>query len=374
MLKIKEVETSKEISDFFKFPSKLHQNDPNFVPQLYSEENSIFSLKNNDCFSFCDVTRFLIYDNNKVVGRFAFIINNRYNSLNNKKELRFTRFDMIDDKSVFDIFFDKAKEFAISHNLDTIVGPFGFSSMDYNGLLLDNFDTMGTCFSSCCYEYVSKYFLENGFNVDKELYVLYLDISNYDDPRYEKMCKYILDNYGLVIKKPNNDSELVEMIANGIKLTNEINEIYQKDLYFAPYTDKQINSLSLFISELTNYNYTVSIYKDEKLVGFCYASPSLAKALKKSKGRIGPATSIRLHNAFKQNDTVDFPFIAISREFKDINIESVLFFELLKEFKKNGVNKIYTNPIECDKYPINIINGYSFNKYKKIGILKYNIE
>ena len=370
MLRIEEVQTSKDVNNFFKFPIKLHQNDPNFVPQLNTEESSIFSLNKNDCFNFCDVYRYLVYDNKKVVGRFAIVINNRYNDTYNKKELRFTRLDLINDKYVFDIIYDKLREVANEHNIDTIIGPFGFSTMDYNGLLIDGFEKMGTCFSNCCNEYVMNYLLDNKFVIDEELSMLELDIRSYDDPRYNMMENYLLKNYGLEIVKPDNDNKLLQMISESMELSNEINETHLSEYHYLSFTKKQIHDLSAFLMELTNYDYTVGVYKDGKMIGFALAIPGLARALQKSKGSIGPITSIKLRNALKQNLIIDFPILNVSRKYKDLGIESLLFINLLRKFKDNGVKKIYTKPVNVKEFPIEILNGYTFKEYKRFGIFK----
>lgn len=373
MLIIVEVQTTKDFTNFLRFPNKLHQNDPYYVPQLHSEETSIFSNTKNDCFNFCDVRRFLVLDNKKVVGRFALIINKKDNEMNNKKELRFTRIDFIDDKYVFEIIFDKMREVARENNLDTIIGPFGFSNIDYNGLLIDNYDSMGTCYSNCCYDYVKNHFIENGFSVDKELFIMHLSINDYTDPRYAMMEDYLVNNFGLSVVRPDSESKNLAMMEEALSLLNTVNETYENDYYFLPLTKKQIHDLALFINEISNYDYVIGVYKDDKMIGFTLCAPSLAKALQKSKGSIGPITSIKLRNALRENDIVDMPFFIVSREYKDLGIDNLLFIELLRSFKKNGVKEVYTNPVNIETFPVNVLNGYTFDVYKKLGVLKYKL-
>ena len=94
---IKKVSSKKELKTFI-FNYELYKGNPYSVPDLYDDMLGTFSPKRNAAFEFCEADYFLAYNNNKVVGRVAAIINKRANETWNKKEVRFGWIDLKSQK------------------------------------------------------------------------------------------------------------------------------------------------------------------------------------------------------------------------------------------------------------------------------------
>ena len=166
MIYIKEVSTKKELKKFITFPNSLYRNKDEYVKPLLNDEINIFSPIKNDAFSYCESKQFLAYNDKKIVGRIATIINHRYNIEKKVKQIRFTRFDVIDDIEVTKALFDKVEEIAIDNNLEEIIGPVGFCDLDYLGLLTKGFDLKVYKNNHYNYEYYQKHLKTLGFIKD----------------------------------------------------------------------------------------------------------------------------------------------------------------------------------------------------------------
>lgn len=138
---VKEVLTPKDRKAFFEFPIKLYKGNKYVVPALISDEEDEFNPLVNDAYSYAESKMFIALDDNgKVIGRVAGILNRAYNKKQNVKQLRFSRFDVIDDFEVTKALFGKIIEWAKQLGMDELVGPIGFSDLDKQGMLIEGFD------------------------------------------------------------------------------------------------------------------------------------------------------------------------------------------------------------------------------------------
>ena len=137
---VKEVETKKERKAFFEFPIKLYKGNKYVVPSLISDEEDEFNPEVNGAYSYAESKMFLAYDDDgKVVGRIAGILSHAYNKKQNVKQLRFSRYDVIDDFTVTKALFDALIGWAEELGMNEIIGPIGFSDLDMQGMLIEGF-------------------------------------------------------------------------------------------------------------------------------------------------------------------------------------------------------------------------------------------
>ena len=90
----------------------MYKGNPYAAPNLYSDEFAEFDPKTNDAFRFCDCKMFLAYKDGKLAGRIAGIWHRGANEKFGYKQLRFTRFDVIDDFEVTKALFDELYKWA----------------------------------------------------------------------------------------------------------------------------------------------------------------------------------------------------------------------------------------------------------------------
>ena len=96
MTTVHKVTTSRELKKFARFNYKLYKDNPYSVPDLYSDILKTFSREKNPAFEFCEAEYFLAYQDGKIVGRVAAIINHKANATWGKKVVRFGWIDFID--------------------------------------------------------------------------------------------------------------------------------------------------------------------------------------------------------------------------------------------------------------------------------------
>jgi hypothetical protein len=75
MIELKTCVSKREMTQFVKFPFLLYKNHPYWVPPIIADELETFDKTKNPVFENAEAEFFLAYQNNKIVGRIAAIIN-----------------------------------------------------------------------------------------------------------------------------------------------------------------------------------------------------------------------------------------------------------------------------------------------------------
>lgn len=144
MIEIKEVTNEKALKTFVKFPIRLYKKNPYYVPFLFSEEYETLKKDTNPAFDYCESKYWIAYDNGKIVGRIAAIINYSYIEKWGVKSGRFGYVDFINNFKVAEELFKTAEKWLKSKGMDYIQGPLGFCDLDPAGMLVDGFNKFGT--------------------------------------------------------------------------------------------------------------------------------------------------------------------------------------------------------------------------------------
>ena len=131
---IKKVSTKRELKKFIRFNYRMYKDNPYSVPDLYDDMLNTFNKKKTTAFEFCEADYFLAYQDDKIVGRVAAIINNRANEKWGSKNVRFGWIDFIDDPEVSSALIRTVEDWGKERGMTHIVGPLGFTDFDAEGI------------------------------------------------------------------------------------------------------------------------------------------------------------------------------------------------------------------------------------------------
>ncbi len=363
-LKIKEISTKKELMDFVKFPDKLYSGNKYYVPALHRAELNTLLSEKNPAFEFCQAKYWLAFRDNKVVGRIAGIINHRYNEAHNKKYVRFGWLDFIDDENVLNKLLAVVEEWGKKNNAELIHGPLGFSSFDASGILIEGFSEIPTSFSHYNYPYYSKLIEKYGYQKEVDWIEFNVKVPETLPDNFVRLPNLLKKRFKLSSIKPKSKKELIKYSDDIFKLLNK----EYSDLYaFTVLTPKQIESLkNQFIQFIKPEYVTIIVNASNKLVAFGITTPSLSKALQKSKGKLFPFGFLYIMNALKNNDTVDTLLIAVKKEYQNKGVHSIIFNEFYKTFIKNGITNIETTRELENNYNVNLLwKKFEYRQHKR---------
>ena len=346
MIEVKAIaKTPKELTKFVKFEIDLYKGSDYYVPPLITDDVDTLNPLKNPAFDFCEAEYFMAYRDGKAVGRIAAIIHKKSNKENGKNALRFGFVDFFDDVEVSKALFDAAIAWGQSRGMTSIIGPLGFSDMDYEGMLIEGFDEVSTMATLYNYPYYPKHLEKMGFKKAADWVEFSLTVPPEVPEKHKRIGEIVKQKFGLKIVKYTSRKKAVEEI--GRPLFELINESYADLFEFTKLSDRQIDHyVKIYIRLLRLDLLTIIKDSNDELVGIGVAIPSLSRALQKSHGKMLPFGWYHLMRAmyFNITDTVDLLLVAVKPEYQSKGVNALLFTDLIPLFNKYGFKYAESNP------------------------------
>ena len=340
---IKEVLSKKDLKNWVEFTNKLYKDVPSYVPFLTPDEIGTFSKDKNPAYEFCETKLFLAYKDGKIVGRIGGLINHAYNKKWNKNAIRFTRFDFIDDENVSKALFNEVVKWGKQNKLTSIMGPIGFTDLDHEGMLVEGYDELNMSITFYNHPYYLKHMEKLGLVKDVDWVEYQITIPNEINPKIEKLSNHLLKKNGYSLVTYNDRKVLKKDAYEAFKVIDEAFSVLYGTV---PLTDKVIDNAINDYIPIVNLKYIVSV-KDNlgNIIGFGVLVPSIAKALKKSNGKLFPFGIFRMLSALQgKNDVLEMFFVAVKEEHQKRGIPGIMMNHLLKVCLENGVKYCETGP------------------------------
>ncbi len=342
MIKLKEVQTKKDLKAFVKFPFKLYKDSEYWVPPIISQEIKTFNKKENPVFNDAEARLFLAYKGNEIVGRIAAITNWLEIKDQNLKKMRFGWFDFIDDLEVSKTLLDKVNEIGKDKNLEYIEGPVGFSNLDKVGVMTEGFDSIAPMVTWYNYPYYVKHYEAAGFKIEKSYSESKFPFKNVKPEFFHKAQELIKRRYQL---KALNLTKTEEVMPYADKMFDLFNESYASLSSFVAINDIQKEYFKKKFISFINPEYIKFIVdKDDKMIGFAIVMPAFAKALQKINGKLFPFGFRHVMHAKKHSKDVIFYLIGIHPDYQNKGVHAIIFKEYYETFKEKGIETCFRTP------------------------------
>ena len=135
------IANKKEVNLFHEFPFQIYKDYPNWVPPFRFEIEKIFDPRENPFFEKGECERYLMYDGDKLVARFAVMNHSERDRVFEPKMGGFGFVEMADDQRVANTLIEYVKEWHRSRGYKAFRGPVNFGeNINYWGLLAENYD------------------------------------------------------------------------------------------------------------------------------------------------------------------------------------------------------------------------------------------
>jgi GNAT superfamily N-acetyltransferase len=343
---IKKVSSRKELKEFIRFNYNLYKENPYSVPDLYEDILDTFSPTKNPAFAFCEADYFLAYEDDKLVGRVAAIINKRANETWDKKEVRFGWIDFIDDPEVSEALINAVIEWGKERGMNAIVGPLGFTDMDAEGMLVEGFDELSTMATIYNYPYYPQHIERLGFEKDADWVEYKIFIPKEMPEKHRRISEMLMKRYNLKIKKLTSRKEIKEN-NYGQKIFDLINEAYAPLYGYSKMTQAQIDQyVNTYLSILDLRMVTLVEDEQKNLIAVGISMASLSEALQKAKGKLYPFGWYHLAKALflKRPKVLDLLLVAVKPEYQNKGVNALLFYDLIPVYQQLGFVYAESNP------------------------------
>lgn len=364
MIKLERVITKKQRKDFLNFPLKLYKGNPYFTPPLMMDERKIFKqdFVYNDI---CDAVYFNAYKDGMMAGRISGILQKAANEKNGKKQVRFTRFDVIEDLEVAKALFKAVEDWAIGLGMDEVVGPLGFSDLEREGMLIDGFVTPATFEESYNHPYYQTFVEALGYQKEVDWTGSHIRVPKDYDGELDKLADFVMKRYNLHLGPARNTNDFINRYADGIfELLDKSYELLYGTVPFTEGMKKMMIDNFKMVVDVKNV--AVILDENDKMICFGLAFPGIADAVRPSGGRLTPMTLIRLLKALKKPSIIDLCLIGVDPEWLNRGVSVIVSANLMKMLQRPEVLYADTN--------LNLEENYAIqNQWKRFDEKKVKL-
>lgn len=342
------------MDDFVRLPSVIYKGNSCYVPDLESDTRGFFVKKTNPGLEFSDIQAFNVYDEqHHIVGRVAAMINHRANEIWNTKYVRFGMIEFIDDPEVSALLINAVEQWGAAKGMTKIQGPMGITDFDKEGMLIEDFDEVGSMETLYNPPYYPAHLEKMGFMKEADWIQVKFDVPSELPARFGRVAALVNEMYDLRVRKLTK-KEVFDG-GYGKKLFDLMNKAYKPLFGFSEISDASVDHyVHEYVPLLDLRMVPVIEDKDGNLVAVAITLGSLTNALRKSKGKLWPTGWIHLLKAlkFKHEDKVEMMLVAVDPEFQGMGVNALIFEDLIKVYNEMGFKWAETCPMLEDNLKV----------------------
>ncbi len=344
-IEIREIKGRKGLKEFVAFQNKLYKGNEYYIPCLQFDELDTLDPDKNPAYEYCEAKFFMAYIDGKAVGRICGLLNREYNRCWNRRCVRFTRFDFIDDIRVSHKLSAYVEEWALSLDMDEVQGPMGFCDLDKEGMLVEGFDEKSMFFTIYNYPYYVEHMQKLGYIKSVDWIEFKIEAPEALDPRIERIAEHVMKRNNLRSVRLKKTRDVIPY-ADGI--FDLLYEAYKPLYGVIPLNKRQVQMyLDQFITMIRPEFLSLIVDEDNTPVAFGLVVPSMSDAAKKSGGKLFPFGFIHLLKALttKKSDVLEFMLVAVKPELQSQGVNAKLLCEMFESAKKFEVKYCETGPM-----------------------------
>jgi len=364
-MQIDQVLNKKDMNQFIRFPWKVYQGNPNWVPPLISEIKFILSNK-NPFFRHAEAACLLARKNGEVIGRIAAIVDRNHINIHHEQAGFFGFFECRPEPDIAQKLLDAAAAWLRARDIVTMRGPMNPSTNDECGFLLEGFDSPPMIMMTYTPAYYLNYMEQCGLVKAKDLYAYISVIRDVSaGRRLEKLASAIKTRIpGLVVRPANMKNFQKELEA-----VKEIyNSAWSRNWGFVPMSDEEIESMAKRLKPLIVPELLIMAEINDSPAGFFMAVPDYNQVLARLNGKLGPVEIVKFLLYRRKISDIRVLTMGVKEEYRKKGIEGLLYLESFKAAMKKGYERAEMSWVlednELMKKGCEVMGGKLYKKYR----------
>lgn len=345
-IRVEKVKNNHEWNDFIKFPIQLYADCPYYIPDIEIDIRNIFIPKKNPGLEFSELQPFVAYNNQgKLVGRIVGIINHKANKKWKTNYVRFGLIEFVNDLKVSEALLTAVAQWGKEHGLTAIQGPMGISDFEKEGMLIEDFNQIGSIVTIYNHPYYPEHMEALGFKKEVDWIQIRIKIPQEVPSKYARVAKLSKEMFGLHVKKLTNSD--IYSLQYGKKIFQLLNIAYAPLFGYNELSDKQIDSfIKRFLPLIDKRFIPVIENENGDIIGVAITMGSLSHALQKAKGKLFPIGWFHLLKSlkWKREDTVELLLIAVHPKYQGLGVNALIFNDLIPIYNSCNFKWAETGP------------------------------
>jgi hypothetical protein len=342
VLTLKEVATKKEYKTFIYLPEKIHKDHKNWLPPIYMDEKKFFKPETNPSFQNCDYRMVLAYKDGVPVGRIMGIINHEHNRIFSLKNARFGYIECYNDPEISHALISDIENWGRQKGMTKIVGPFGFSDRDIQGLLIQGFEFEPVVDSAVNEEYMVDLVEKEGYVKEIDCVIYRFPLSTELSPVYQKIFERVTSKKDFEFCEYTSKKPLKKIIVPVLQLVNDsFGDIYG----FVPMDEKEMYDMAKKYLPILDPKFVKVVKKGDEIVAFLVSMPNMYKGIQKSRGRLLPFGIFHILKAMRHAESVNTMLGAVKPAYQKIGFDLYLTLTTMKTAKEAGMKYMDTHVV-----------------------------
>lgn len=331
---VRRIQGAKELSRFIRLPFELPDQRPNRVPPLLMDEREFHDPGKNPQLAHCDLERWIAWRDGEPVGRIMGIIHRGYNAAQGERTARFHQLDCLRDADVVRALIGAVEEWARGKGMDRVIGPFGVSDKDPQGLQIAGIEHLPVIATPTNPEWLPAMVEACGYTGFEDMVSYRMEIPADLPASYHTIAERSLRDLGLHRVPLRSKRDLKPWVVPVLRL---VNATYGDLLGFAPMSEAEMQALAkkyMFILDPQLVHLIADAKNDP--VAFVIASPDMSEGLQRANGRILPFGFLHILRAMKRSRQLDFFLGAVRPDLQGRGLTAALGISLFEKARQRG--------------------------------------
>lgn len=319
---------------FIRLPFELPDQRPNRVPPLLMDEREFHDPHKNPQLAQCEVERWIAWQGGHAVGRVMGIIHRVYNQGHSERTVRFYNLDSVREIEVVRSLITAVEEWARMKGMDRIIGPFGFSDKDPQGVQVAGFEHLPVIATPINPVWLPPMLEACGYMGFEDMVSYRMDIPQNLPPSYHAIAERCLRTLGLHRVPLRSKRELKPWVVPVLRL---VNATYGDLLGFAPMSEDEMRALAakyMFILD-PQLVHLIADANNEP-VAFVIASPDMSEGLQRANGRLLPLGFWYILRSMKRSKQLDLLLGAVRPDLQGKGLTAALGVSLFDTARQRG--------------------------------------
>jgi hypothetical protein len=326
-----ELGNRRQLGKFIRFPWKIYQNDPNWVPPLIFEQRQFFTPGKNLYLSHSKAQLLMAFRGEEPVGRISAHENTQHSQVHKDGAGFFGFFECVNDQPVANALFDAAANWLRGRGLETMRGPMSFSVNHEVGLLIDPFDEPPFIRMTYNPPYYAGLIEGCGLRKIQDLYAYAMFESEDFPKRLRDIAGFVLEDPKLVVRTMDvrdfkNERDRIKKIYT---------EAWSENWGAVPLTEEEFDHIVGEFKLIYDRDLSFIAEYDGKPAGLSLVLPDMNQALKKAGGRLFPFGLLKILWHRRKITSWRMPVLGVLKKHRMRGIEAVFCCRTYDAAKKN---------------------------------------
>lgn len=349
-LELKVVNTKALLRQYIFLCETIYKKVDRWVPPFYDDEWAFHDPQKNKTLQHCDVIRVLAIMDGQAVGRIMGIIHHPYNQLHQEKTGRFFNLDCINNQGVAHALIEFVERWALDKGMNKLIGPFGFSDKDPQGLQIEGFNFLPVLATPANPTYLPELVVKEGYAKEVDCVSYQMSIPKKIPELYERIHERITRNQNLNLIEFRTKLQIKPYIIPVLKL---VNETYAPLFGFAPMSEEEMKKFANQYLPVLDPGFVKVVADNEKnVVAFVVGIPDMSSGIQKAKGRIFPFGFIYILNVMKKSKQLNLMLGAIKNGYRGTGISAFMGKAMLESCIKRGIEVMDSHLILENNLPM----------------------